>query len=315
MKFKKPKFWDQKKPSLLSNFLLPFTFPLKLNNLIIEKYKKVKFNKIKSICIGNIYIGGTGKTPLAIKLFNIINKFNNKTIIAKKFYSSHHDEILLLKKYSRSILGQNRIQLIKKAIKKSYKIIIFDDGLQEKQIDYDLKFVCFDSSKWIGNGRLLPSGPLRQDIKILKKIDAIFLKNLKKNKNKKITKFIKSINPTPNIFNYSVKIINKKEFNLKKTYFAVSGIGNPDSFNNLLKFNNFKIIKSITFPDHHKYKEHELKNLIENAKKYKSLIITTEKDYVRIPKKFSNFFKYLKIDIEIENQNKLIEYLKYELNE
>ena len=315
MKFKKPKFWDQQRPNFLSNFLLPFTLPLKLNNLIIESHRKIRFKKIKSICIGNIYIGGTGKTPLAIKIFDIINKFNKKVVVAKKFYSSHIDEILLLKKYSRTIFGQSRIQLIETALKKKFKIIIFDDGLQEKKINYDLKFICFDSSKWIGNGRLLPAGPLRQDIKILNKLDAVFLKNLKKNNNKKIIKLIKSINPNLQIFNYLIKIVNKNEFDLKNKYLAVSGIGNPASFSNLLKLNNFKITKSITFPDHHKYDEIEIKNLIENSKKLKSLIITTEKDYVKIPKRFSNFFKYIKIDIEIENHKKLIKYLKKELNE
>ena len=88
MKFIKPKFWDKKEPSLISYLLIPFTILIKINNLIIEKNKKFKPKNIKSICVGNIYIGGTGKTPLTIKLHNIIKRIKKKTIVAKKFYST-----------------------------------------------------------------------------------------------------------------------------------------------------------------------------------------------------------------------------------
>ena len=69
MKFQKPKFWDYKKPNVLSYFLLPLTFPLIVNNYLINLKKKRINQKIKKICIGNIYVGGTGKTPLTIKIY------------------------------------------------------------------------------------------------------------------------------------------------------------------------------------------------------------------------------------------------------
>ena len=68
-------------------------------------------------------------------------------------------------------------------LKKKQKIAIFDDGLQDKKLDYDLKFVCFDSENWIGNGKLIPAGPLREDISSLRKYDAVFLKDNDLNKN------------------------------------------------------------------------------------------------------------------------------------
>ena len=87
MKFKKPKFWDYKKPNLISYILLPFTFPLIINNFLLN-FKKVKKNKqiIKKICIGNIYIGGTAKTPLTIKICKILNNLNLKTATIKKYH-------------------------------------------------------------------------------------------------------------------------------------------------------------------------------------------------------------------------------------
>ena len=77
---------------------------------------------------------------------------------------------------SRFGSGEGISQIIKHAVKKNHEIIIFDDGLQERGIDYDLKFVCFDSKIWLGNGYLIPSGPLRETIKSLKRYDCVFLK-------------------------------------------------------------------------------------------------------------------------------------------
>ena len=75
MNFKKPNFWNLKKPNLYSYLLTPFTIPIIINNFLSKIKKKIKFSKIKSICVGNIYLGVTGKTPLTIKLFKIIAKY------------------------------------------------------------------------------------------------------------------------------------------------------------------------------------------------------------------------------------------------
>ena len=101
MRFKKPKFWDLKKPNLISILLLPLTLPIILNNFLL-KFKSYKKNEeIKSICIGNIYLGGTGKTPTTIKLFHIFQELNFKVLTAKKFYKSQIDEIKILEKKNK----------------------------------------------------------------------------------------------------------------------------------------------------------------------------------------------------------------------
>ena len=304
----KPKFWDLKKQSFYSVILYPLTFFTIVNNYLIKISRKEKFKEIFSICIGNIYLGGTGKTPLALKIYEILSKLRNQVVIGKKYYSSHKDEIKLLKKKTTLIIAKKRKLIIKKAIKKNKKIIIFDDGLQEKDLEYDLKIACFDSSSWIGNGNLIPAGPLRERISSIKKFDAIFLKNIFEPR-KKIIKEIKKINPLIKVFNTSFEIINLKKFNLKDRYLIFSGIGNPNNFYNLLKKNRFIVEDKIIFPDHYKYSNKDISEIIKKSKKKKLKIITTEKDYTKIPNKYHKNIMELKINLIINEKKKFMEFL------
>ena len=145
MILKKPKFWDLKKPNLLAYLLSPLTLFVKLNNLNLNLAHKKKFNKIKTICIGNIYLGGTGKTPTTLKIYELLKKTNLKIVTGKKFYSDHKDEQIILKNKSNLISLDSRINIIEKAIDDDFDLIIFDDGLQEKKIDYNLLFVIYAS--------------------------------------------------------------------------------------------------------------------------------------------------------------------------
>ena len=109
MKFKKPKFWDYEQPNLLSYLLLPLTIPLIINNFYLRiKRRNITNKKIKKICIGNIYVGGTAKTPLTIKIYQILNNLGIETATIKKFYKDHADEQELLKKETRLYCFKNR---------------------------------------------------------------------------------------------------------------------------------------------------------------------------------------------------------------
>ncbi len=308
MIFKKPLFWDSKKQGIFSTILFPFTILTNINNFLLAISNK-KFNhKIFSICVGNIYIGGTGKTPLAIKLYQILNKSHKGVVVGKKFYSSHNDEINLLKNKVHTLIKNKRSSIIQEAIKENKKIIIFDDGLQDKTVKYDLNFVCFDTLNWIGNGNLIPAGPLREKIDSLKKFDAVFLKNISR-PNNKIIRLIKKINPKIKIFNTKYKILNFNKFSLKDKYLIFSGIGNPDSFFEILKINKFLIKDQFIFPDHYNYAEKDFLNIIERSKELNTKIITTEKDFIKIPKRYQKEIKCLKVDLEIDNQKKLINFI------
>ena len=310
----KPEFWDYKNPNYLSKILFPFTFPVRVSNFFFKYFPKINNKKIISICVGNIYLGGTGKTPTTIKLYNLIRKLEKKIATGKKFHSSHQDEIKILKKKTFLISKKSRNEILKYAVKKGKKIIIFDDGLQDKYIDYDIKFVCFDSLSGFGNGNLIPAGPLREDLLSIKRFDAVFIKKIKK-KNQKIINDIKKINPRIKIFNTQFKIKNKKNLNLSKKYLVFSGIGNSDGFYKFLKNENFKISKFLKYPDHYKYRNDDLKKIIDIAKKQSASIITTEKDFTKIPEKYKKKIKYIEVDLIIENELSLIKFIKSKIYE
>jgi len=316
MKFKKPKFWDYKKPNLIAYLLTPLNFIFKINNIILNNKSKKKYQNIKTICVGNIYVGGTGKTPTVIKLYEIFKNTKLKVSTAKKFYSDQKDEHVILENRSEFITSDNRKKVVQKAIKENYELLIFDDGLQDKLIDYDFKLVCFDSKNWIGNGLLIPSGPMRETIDSLKKYDAVIIKNIdKKSGQNEIYESINKVNPKIKIFNSFFKIKNKDEFNLNDKFLIFSGIGNNNSFREILIKNNFNVVEEIVFPDHFNYKTRDVLNLVKVAENKNIKIITTEKDYVKIPKNLRAKINFIKIDLEILEQKQLTELIKSKINE
>ncbi|MDA8867098.1 tetraacyldisaccharide 4'-kinase [Candidatus Pelagibacter sp.] len=308
MKLKKPSFWDLTRPNFLSYLLIPFSLPIILKNFLFQFLKKNKSSNIKTICVGNIYLGGTGKTPLTIKISQILKDKGIKVATIKKNYSNQKDEQLLLKQKTSLIITDSRKDAITKGVNEKYDILVFDDGLQDKKIDFDIKLVCFKSKIWIGNGQLIPAGPMREKISSLKRFDAVFLNGSSDNF-EKIEKQIKSINLDIKIFKTFYKILNIEIYNLDSKYLIFSGIGDPSSFKDILVENKFNVVKEIIFPDHYEYSLDDLEKIQYIAKNENLKIMTTEKDYMKIPSKFKKEIKFLTIDLIIQNEKKLIELL------
>ena len=314
MNLKKPFFWDKTNPTFLSYLLFPITIIYITIGLILNLKSKKKFSNIKSICVGNIYIGGTGKTPLVIKLFKIIKKFQNDVVTGKKFYKSHIDEQLLLKKHSTTIIKPSRHEVISECLRQKHKVVIFDDGLQDNYVKYDLKIACFKSPNWIGNGMVIPSGPLREGLNSLKKYDLVFVKG-DRNENDQIVSSIKNINSKLEIFFYNYSIINHKDFNKNDNYLIFSGIGNPADFKKTINEMRLNIVKEIIFPDHYNFTKSDYEYIFKEAKLMDAKIITTEKDYERIEESdFKRKINYVGIECKIDNESNLIQYLKSIIN-
>ena len=306
MKIKKPVFWNNK--NLISTSLFPFSIITFLVNLFKNLSMRKKYN-IKTICVGNLYVGGTGKTSLCIEINKILKK-KFKTVFVKKKYLEQFDEGELLKLHGNFLThGERSLSLTKAESNKKFNLAILDDGLQDKTINYDVTIACFNSSYGIGNGLLLPAGPLRENLSMLRNYSAIFL-NGEKN-NKKLFSILKKYNN--HIFHSNYLPINIEKFNRKKKYLYFCGIGNPEEFGYTLKKYKFKIVKKFIFPDHHNFKSNEINEIKKFAFDNNLEIITTEKDYKRLNKKNKKNIKYLKIKLKINNIEKFKNFLKKKL--
>ena len=299
MKLIKPKFWETK------NFISFILYPLSAITYLINFVKKFSIKKsfeIKTICIGNIFVGGTGKTSLAIEINELLSK-KFKTVFIKKDYKNHLDEINLLNNKGEIISSTNRENALLDAVNKKYQIAILDDGLQQKNINYNLKIACFNSEYALGNGYMLPAGPLRERLNEINNYDLILLNG--EQKNYKLLSKLRSINKNLKIFEGKYKPLNLKNFDLKKKYLMFCGIGNPHEFKQTLIKYKFKISKKIIFPDHYKLTKIDLKKLKAIAIEKKLTLITTEKDFFRLNKTQRKNINFLKIKLEIKDKKNL----------
>lgn len=307
MKIKKPFFWSRK--NFFSLILYPLSLIAYLVNYIKKKLPKKKF-KIKTICVGNVYLGGTGKTTLSIKINKILSK-KNKTVFIKKKYLEQIDEQKILKKNGNLICFYERKDALLHAEKKGFSLAILDDGLQQKDIHYDMRIVCFNSKEAIGNGFLLPAGPLRENINEIKNYDAIFI--IGEQKNHKLYSMLKQINKSSPIFECKYKPINLSRLSTKKKYLMFTGIGNPHEFEQTLNKYKFNVKKKFIYPDHYKFKTNELNYMKKLAKDESLNLITTEKDFLRLNKNDKRNVEFLNIELKIKNQAKFEKFLKEQL--
>jgi tetraacyldisaccharide 4'-kinase len=325
MYFFKPKFWDEKKNSFLSILLYPLSIIYYLILLIKKKISSTQKFNIPIICVGNIYIGGTGKTSAAIEIAKILNQFKkvcfltkgygrkskkdiylNELDISNQKTKDTGDEALLLNKFGHVYISNNRSEAINTIIKLGYEAIILDDGFQDYLIFKNLNILCFDSKSWIGNNNLIPSGPLREPLTSIREANFIIIKG---EKNELIEKEIKTISPNIEII-YAKNRIENIETLKNKNFIAFTGIGNPYSFFNTLLDNEIKIIKQIIYPDHFEFTEENYKFLSLEAENSKCNLITTEKDYVRINKQFKEKVYYTKLSTLLIGKESLEKELK-----
>ena len=228
MKIIKPKFWDNK-IGFISILFFPLSLIVFFFILFKKKLTKIKKFNIPIICVGNIYIGGTGKTPTCILLAKELLQLGKRPIILRKYYKNHNDEYDLIRSSFKNLLiKKSRIDGLIEVEKSNFDVVILDDGLQDYAISKDLKIACFNGNQLVGNGLILPSGPLRENLSALKDVEIVLING---NKNSDFEKKLLNINKKLEIFYSFYKPTNLDEFKNKKLL-AIAGIGNPENFFN-----------------------------------------------------------------------------------
>ena len=307
MKLSKPDFWKNKN-SILAILLLPISIIIQIMYLIKNILVSKKIFQVPVICVGNIYVGGTGKTPLSIRIFNGLKKTNKNPIIIKKFYNNQQDEARLIKEKTGNIIQDNsRVEAIKSAIRKNFNIMILDDGFQDKSLEKSLNILCFNSEQSIGNGFTLPSGPLREPFSSIKNSQIIVING---NRDEIFEKKIYDISHNIKIFYTKYLPLNIKK--LENTeILAFAGIGNPQNFFKLLSNYKLKLKEKFSYPDHYEYKKKDIEYLLTLSKKNNLRLLTTEKDYFRLKQLgLSEGINYLSVELGIQEEEKFFGEIK-----
>ncbi len=308
---KTPIFWNQKQ-SIISLLLIPFSYIWLLASFLNKKKPK-KFD-IPVIKIGNVVAGGAGKTPTVISLTKkLINSKINTHIILKGYKSSASksiqvkkdlhtykevgDEALLCAACATTWVGKNRSESINNAINNGADLVILDDGLQDESILSNLNIIVFNGYQGIGNGRIIPSGPMRENMS-----KAINKSNLALIIDKDENNIAKLIGDTIPIINSNLIIEDEYINNFKnKNVLAFCGIGYPDKFYKSLKEIGCNILYTKSFPDHYEYSDKDIKKLLKKSQELDTLLITTEKDHVKIMEDYKSRIYYFPIRIELNN--------------
>ena len=291
---KTPKFWD-KKSSLLSYLLIPFGKCYAWS--IARRFKRAKPYQapVPVICVGNISVGGTGKTPVCLSLMDVLRdkgwfflnhgyKSHLKNVMVNT--DTHYafdvgDEAMLLAKSAPTVVDNHRARGAQMAVKNGAKGIIMDDGFQNPSLIKTLSFVVVDGKKGFGNERILPAGPLREPIiKGLKRADAVIIAGedtwgvsfyLQRNK---IDLPVLTGRFTPNA--------EQLEKLKGKQVFAFAGLGNPQKFFDSLCESGVELVGTQTYPDHYYYTRFDIEGMLEKAGS--ATLVTTTKDAVKLSK-------------------------------
>lgn len=312
---KTPSFWQHK--NLISTLLSPLEYLYGWATQFRIKHGHGGHISRPVICIGNITAGGTGKTPVAISIAKLLQQqgkhpyfvsrgYGGKlkgVIVDKQKHSAREvgDEPLLLAKQAPVVINPDRFRAALTAVKNGAELILMDDGFQNPGLHKDVSFLVFDGSFGIGNGRIIPSGPLRETLENgLKRADAVIIIGEDKynlaDKVNKLPVFKGKITPVP------PQTASKKAI-------AFAGIGRPEKFYASLQECGLELIKTINFPDHHRYTETELKGLINKAKKANAELFTTSKDFVKIPASLQSEFQVLEISVAWERPEFLTKFI------
>ena len=306
-----PKFWN-KKYSVISILLIPLSWiysTITKLRLYLGAHQKIG---IPVICVGNINIGGTGKTPVVIDLVMRLLEMGKKPIVVSRGYGGSHkgpvmvspkhtaddvgDEPILLTGFSEVCVSRNRKEGAQMAIKRGADVIILDDGLQNPDLSYDLTITVVDQQVGFGNSRVFPAGPLRETVKNgLLRTDLIVALG---------GRDLPSINNVPCISGFLKPLETGMDWDGLRSY-AFAGIGRPEKFFTTLKKLGAVIVATREFGDHQKIPESILKRLEAEASLSNSQLVTTEKDAARLPKNWQLKVLTLPVRLSLNEENKL----------
>jgi tetraacyldisaccharide 4'-kinase len=317
-----PQFWhsDHKhqKATALSYALLPLSWIYRAVVGLDRAFTIKGRSKIPVICIGNVTMGGAGKTPTARTILSIIKdhgKFHTPCFLMRGYGGNYSgalevdpslhttwdvgDEALMQVRYAPTIVSRNRKKGAELATERGYDLIIMDDGFQNFSLHKTLSILVIDGGFGFGNGKCFPAGPLRESVS-----DAVSRSHAALIINKS-----DAFNPAPlkdtRQFEASLDLVEYTSSDKdNKTIIAFAGIARPEKFFETLRDNGFILHSEFGFADHHRYTHGQLNHLYQRAQKANARLVTTEKDWVRLSDNWKSKIDYIKIAVRPEDSFK-----------
>lgn len=309
---KAPRFWNESEKSIISALLIPVSALYSLADKIKRRRGSETKLPVPVICIGNVVAGGAGKTPVAISIAEFLIAEGWKVHFLSRGYGGHYegplqvvlgghtandvgDEPLLLASVAPTWVAKNRAAGGIAAFEAGAEIILMDDGFQNTSIKKDLSFLVFDGGYGIGNGRILPAGPLRENVSAaLNRADAVTVIG-----DGVDLKFLTDIELP--IFKAKIVPHSLQSELVGEKVVAFAGIGRPEKFFNSLTEAGAEIVDAVSFPDHYKFDQDDIIKLVEKAARHGAALVTTRKDFVRLPEDARMMTTVFDIDLVYEN--------------
>lgn len=297
---KAPKFWYRPK-TLWERILTPIGRIYGWS--VVRRFKKTRPYQanIPVICVGNLTVGGTGKTPVCLALGQILKKMGIPFFFLNHGYKSQQkgvfvnqahmtaldvgDEALLLARLAPTVVDNRRARGAQMIERRGGKAIIMDDGFQNPGLIKTLSFIVVDGKRGFGNGQMIPAGPLREPIeKGLKRADAVIIVGSDETDVRGQIQALASDMP---ILSGCFKPDPKSLRPLKeKSVAAFAGIGCPDKFFDMLAELGISVVKKISFPDHYFYSRFDIEQILSDAGGLP--VVTTTKDFVKVPRELQS---------------------------
>ena len=315
---KTPEHWNQRGPAALA--LLPLTPVWWLAGKLRQHLATVYRAPVPVICVGNLTAGGAGKTPLVAWLFDQLTARGWRPVILSRGHGgsasrplwvdpAEHDaaicgdEPLMLADGRDVLVSKDRARGARVIAERGlHDVILMDDGMQNPYLAHDLNIGVFDGATGIGNGWLIPAGPLRTPLgEGLAKLDLAVINGDDE------TRISSRLGQTMPVFTATLQPDSTVIDELGDTpLLAFAGIGRPARFFKSLEAAGGQIARRLSFADHHPYSQHDLAQIQEDAQRHGAAMITTKKDWMRLPPDWRARVAMLPVSMEVEGEEALL---------
>lgn len=309
-----PKFWYHTRRHIWAYTLWPFGSLYAWATAQRVKKMTNADPAVPTICVGNLNVGGTGKTPTTIALAQYFSERGVKAYIVSRGYGAKitdtfavdpikhtadqtGDEPLIMAAFTKTWVSPDRATGIQAAVQAGAQVVLVDDGFQDPSFARTLSLVVVDAQQGFGNGLCLPAGPLREPVAAgLARADAMIVIGndpIQFDLQGEISGFAKpvlraALHPVETGMDWT-----------QGRYLAFAGIGQPEKFYKTLTMLGATIVETVNLDDHQRLTPALIKRLAHQAHSLGADLITTEKDAVRLPKEYQGTIPFLPVRLQM----------------